>query len=100
VDIHCTAFTARKTGTSAKASARNIQLFILGEKVRLNSRLTCRSGVASHKLAQFSFRHSEFRVDAIQTDNKLREYPHDGLVNVFQSGEMDADLPAELALVN
>ena len=59
-----------------------------------------RSGIACRKLAQFSFRHNKFRGATIQTDNKLRKYPHDGLVNVFQSGEVDAYLPSELALVN
>ena len=69
-------------------------------KVRLNSRLTCRSGVAFRKEAQFSFRHSEFCGATIQTDNKLWKYPHDGLVNVFQSGKMDTHLPSELVLVD
>jgi hypothetical protein len=69
-------------------------------KVRLNSGLTRRSGVAFCKDAQFSFRHSEFCGATIQTDNKLWKYPHNGLVNVLQSGKMDAHLPAELLLVD
>jgi hypothetical protein len=79
---------------------RNTQPFILSEIVRLNSRLPCRSGVAFCKLAQFRFRHCKFRGATIQADNKLRKYPHGGLVNVFQSGKMDAYLPGELALVD
>ena len=47
-----------------------------------------------------SFRHSEFRDATIQTDNKLRKYPDDGLVNVFQSGEMDPHLRVEFALID
>ncbi len=67
---------------------------------RLNSRLTCRSVVAFRQEAQFSFRHSELGGATIQTDHKFWKYPHDGLVNVLQSGEMNAYLPAELALVD
>jgi len=81
---------------------RNTQPSILSEIVRLskiNSRLSCRSGVVFCKYAQFSFRHSKFRGATIQTDHKLCKYPHDRLVNVFQSGEMDAHLRAELPLV-
>ena len=66
---------------------------------RLNSRLIC-SGIAFRKLAQFSFRHSEFGGATIQTDNNLWEYPQDGLVDVFKSGELDAYLPDELAPID
>jgi hypothetical protein len=43
------------------------------------------------------FWHSKFRDATIQADNKLGEYPHDGLVNVFQAREMDPHLRRELA---
>ncbi len=36
---------------------------------------------AEHSAAYL--RHSKFRGATIQTDNNLREYPHDGLVNIF-----------------
>ena len=61
--------------------------------------LACRGVVALCKLAQFSFRHSKFRGATIQADNNFWKYPHDGLINVFQAGKMDAYLPGELALV-
>ncbi len=67
---------------------------------RLNSRLTCSSGIALRKLAEFSFRHSELGGATIQTDHEFWKYPHDGLVNVLQSGEMNAYLPGELSLVD
>jgi hypothetical protein len=67
---------------------------------RLNSGLACRGGGAFCKMAQFSFRNKEFRRATIQANNKLWKYPHDGLVNVFQSEKMDAYLPGELALVD
>src|SRR5882757_1061307 len=62
--------------------------------------LTCRSGVAFRKQRQFGFGDSEFRSSTIQTDNKLRKHPRDGLVDVFQSGKMDGHLRGELALVD
>ena len=83
-----------------RASVRNTQPFILSEIVRLNSRLTCRSSVAFCESPQFSFPHSELRGAAIQTENNLRKYPHDRLVNVLQSREVDAYLPGELVLVD
>jgi len=52
------------------------------------------------KQAQFNFRDSELRSATIQTDKNLREYPHYGLINVFQSGKMDGYLRAELARVD
>jgi len=55
---------------------------------------------AFRKDAQFSFRHSEFRGATIQTDNKLGKYPHDGLANILQAGEVDAHLSLELTLVD
>jgi hypothetical protein len=58
------------------------------------------SGFASSKLAQFTFRHNEFRYATIQADNKVGEYPNDGLVNIFQSGGMDAHLPLELPQID
>ena len=79
---------------------RSTQPFILSEIVRLNSRLTPRSSVAFHKLAQFSFRDSKFRSTTIQTDNKLWKYPHDRIVKILQSGKMDAYLPCKLALID
>jgi hypothetical protein len=36
----------------------------------------------------------------IQTDNNFWEHPHNGLVNVFQPGKVDAHLPGELAPVD
>jgi hypothetical protein len=51
-------------------------------------------------LAQFSFRNSKFRGATIQADNNLRKYPHDGLINIFQFGKMDAHLHAEFLLVD
>ena len=56
--------------------------------------------MAFRKLAQFSFRHGELGGAAIQTDHKFWKYPYDGLVNVLQSGEMNAYLPSELPLVD
>ena len=56
--------------------------------------------VAFRKDAQFSFGHTKFRGATIQTDNKLWKYPHDGLVNIFQAGEVDAHLSRELTLVD
>ena len=47
-----------------------------------------------------SFRPSEFGGATIQTDNELWEYPHNGLVKVFQSEKMDAHLRAEFLLVD
>jgi len=84
---------------SSKASARNIQLFILGEKAKLNSRLTC-CGVSLCELAQFFVRNSKFSSATIQTNNNLWKYPHNGLVNIFQSEKMDAHLRAEFLLVD
>jgi hypothetical protein len=65
----------------------------------LDSRLPRRSGVAFGELAEFSFRDGKFRCATIQTDLKLRKYPHHGLVNVFQSDEMDTHFRGKLALV-
>ena len=42
----------------------------------------------------------EFGEPTMQADNKLGEYPDAGLVNIFKSGEMDAYLCVELALVD
>jgi len=42
----------------------------------------------------------EFRRATIRANNKLWENPHDGIVNVFQPGKMDAYFPSELALVD
>jgi hypothetical protein len=79
---------------------RSTQPFTLREIVRLNSRLTSRSSVAFHKLAQFSFRHSKLRGATIQTDDNLWKYPYNGLVKVLQVGKMDAYLPCKLALID
>jgi hypothetical protein len=79
---------------------QNTQAFILGEIVDSIPGLTCRSGIAFRKLAQLSFRHGEFSGATIQTDNDFWKYPHDGLVNVFQSGRTDAHLGAEFPLVD
>jgi len=57
-------------------------------------------GVALFELAQLSFRHREFRHATIQADNNLRKYPHDGLINIFQFGKMDAHFRAEFLLVD
>ena len=62
--------------------------------------LTCRGGVSLCELAQFIFWHRGLRHATIQTDNKLWEYPYDGLINVFQSEKMDAHLRAEFLLVD
>jgi hypothetical protein len=62
--------------------------------------LACRSAAALRELAQFSVWKKEFRCATIQADNELWENPHDRLVNVFQSGKMDAYFPGELALVD
>jgi hypothetical protein len=67
---------------------------------RLNPRLTRRVRLAFRKLAQFSFRHTEFRGSTIETHDKLGKYPHDRFVNVFQSGKMDGYLRGELVLVD
>ena len=56
--------------------------------------------VAFRKDAQFSLRHSEFRGATIQADNNLWKYPHDGLVNIFQAGEVDGHLSRERTLVD
>ena len=78
----------------------NTQAFFLSEIIRLNSRLTCRGSVSLCELAQFSFTNSKFRGATIQADNNLSKYPHDGLVNIFQFGKMDAHLRAEFLLVD
>ena len=57
-------------------------------------------GGAFCKQAQFIRRDNEFRRATIQANNKFWENPHHGLVNIFQSGRMDAYLAADLALVN
>ena len=79
---------------------QNTQAFILGEIVDSIPGLTCRSGIAFRKLAQLSFRHGEFSGATIQTDNDFWKYPHNGLVDVFQSRGMDTHLSGELALVD
>jgi hypothetical protein len=66
---------------------------------RGNFALPCRTRGSPLQEPQFIFRHSEFRVTTIQTDNKLWEYPHDGLVNGFQTRKMDGYLPADILLV-
>jgi hypothetical protein len=47
----------------------------------------------------FSFRHGEFREAAMQADHKLREDPNDGLVQTFESGEMDSKFAGEYPLL-
>lgn len=66
--------------------------------IALTDRFSCRCPIVFSEQAQFSFWHGEFRGATIQTDNNLWEYPHDGPVDVFQSGEVDAHLSGELAL--
>jgi hypothetical protein len=46
---------------------------------------------------QFNFRHYEFGGATIQADKEIGEYPNNWLVNISQPGEMNADLPSELA---
>jgi len=43
---------------------------------------------------------ANWAVPQIQTDHKFWKYPRDGLVNVLQSGEINAHLPGELPLVD
>jgi hypothetical protein len=62
--------------------------------------LTCHGGVSLCELAQFSFRNSKFRGATIQADNNLRKYPHDGLVNILEFGNMDAHHRAEFLRVD
>jgi hypothetical protein len=52
------------------------------------------------ELAKFGFRNSKFGGAAIEADNNVGKYPHDGLVNIFQFGKMDAYLRAECLLVD
>ncbi len=49
--------------------------------------------------AQLGFRNYEFGVATIQTDQKLWKYPHDGLVQTLESGEVNSDFPVKLALL-
>jgi hypothetical protein len=72
---------------------------MLSEKLRLNSRLTCRSSVSLSELAQLLVGNCKFSNATIQTDNKLWKYPHYGLVNIFQFQKMDTHLRSELPLV-
>lgn len=51
------------------------------------------------KQAQFSVGHDEFHRATIQANNKLREHPNGGLVDILQSGKTDAYLPNELVLL-
>jgi hypothetical protein len=46
--------------------------------------------------SQFLFRNGEARAAAIQADQKLREYPDAGFVQILESGEMDDHLSGEL----
>jgi hypothetical protein len=55
--------------------------------------------VPRFKCAQLILRHAEFRESTIYADKKLGEYPNDRLFKIFHSGEMDAQLPGEPALV-
>ena len=55
-----------------------------------------RRGVEFRKHLQFGFRNSELRNATIQTNHKLGAHPDDGLINVFQSGEVDGNLSLEL----
>ena len=68
------------------------------KEIRLDSS-SRRSGIASGKRTQFSFRNSKPRLAAIQTDDNFWKYPDDGLVKVFQSGEMDGNLGGKFTLV-
>jgi hypothetical protein len=52
------------------------------------------------QLAQFIFRHGEFRYATIQADNNLRKYPNDSFINIFQFGEMDAHFRTEFLPVD
>jgi hypothetical protein len=52
-----------------------------------------------HKLQQFGFRNRKFREATIQTDYKLRENPHRGLVQTLDAGKMDGDFTVEITLV-
>ena len=52
------------------------------------------------KDSQFSFRDSEFREAAMQTDHKLRKnHANDVFVQIFESGEMDCNFAVEHALL-
>ncbi len=82
----------------SRASVRNTQPFILSEKLASNLVLTRRRGVFLCELAPFGLRNDKFGAATIQADNNLRGYPHRGLVNIFQSGEMDAHIRAEFLL--
>lgn len=63
---------------------------------KLNFKSHCVNGSAFCKEAQFSFRRDELSGTTIQANNKLREYPNDGTLNVFHARATDARLRDEL----
>ena len=79
-------------------NSREFDPLVMTRRFRYTS--PCRCGVSLSELAQVSARHYKFRSATIQTNHNLREYPHDGLVDIFQFGEMDGHLRAELPLVD
>jgi hypothetical protein len=52
------------------------------------------------ELVQLFFWNSKFSSATTQADNNIGKYPHDGLVYIFQFGEMDAYLRAEFFLIS
>src|SRR5580704_14803144 len=66
---------------------------------RFRSTSPCSCGVALFESAHFGFRNSKFGGATIQADNRLGKYPHDGLVDIFQSGKNGCPLRREFLLV-
>jgi len=92
VELHRAIFTSGRGRISPRW---NTQPFILGELVRLNSRLPCLSGPGFCQEAQFSFRDSELGSATIQTDNKLCKCPY-GLAMFFSPGKWMPISPPDL----
>ena len=65
----------------------------------VNLELFYTTGVAFLKETQSSFRNSKLRDATIQTDHKFGRHEDSGLIYIFQSAEVDADLCVELAQV-
>src|SRR5580704_9955860 len=55
-------------------------------------------GLTCYKYTQFGFGNCKFRAPTIQANQHVRKDPDDGLINIFQSGKMDADLSREFPL--
>jgi hypothetical protein len=61
--------------------------------------LTCASGVAFLKLAQFGFGNDKLSNATVEANHKLGKNPHDGFVDIFQSRKVDGNFSPELLQV-